>query len=166
MAFIATLLTFVLSFYEHQRALRPSSLLLAYLFVTVLFEVAKSRTYWLMPDQPTAGMATANCVVTALLFSLEAMNKTSLLLDDSVEMSSEELSGPISKSFFLWLNGLFHTGYKRSLASADLTPIDGLLYSESISDRFKPLISNNQGKSIHALRLDLGKVHSSLTAGL
>lgn len=65
----------------------------------------------------------ANCCVTALFFGLEAVNKTFLLVDHLDPISKEELSGPISKSFFLWLIGLFRRGYKNSLLPADLAPI-------------------------------------------
>ncbi|POR33115.1 Canalicular multispecific organic anion transporter 1 [Tolypocladium paradoxum] len=144
LAIAATLLAWVLSSHEHTRACCPSSLLLAYLSATTLFDVVKTRTYWMMPEQTAAGMSTANCVMTLLFFCLEARNKTFLLLETPNDKSSEELAGPINKSLYLWLNRLFRTGYKRALAVADLGPIDGLLYSKSISAMFQPLIRGEQ----------------------
>lgn len=145
-ALVAALVATVLTLYEHQHARRPPSLLLAYLFVSVLFESVKARTYWRLPDKPATGITIANCCVTALFFGLEAVNKTFLLVDHLDSVSKEGLSGPISKSFFLWLNGLFRRGYKNSLLPADLAPIDRLLYSETICPRFEPLFKAQNGR--------------------
>lgn len=144
---VGSFIAAVLSMYEHHRAKQPSPLLLAYLFISVLFEAVKSRTYWRLPDRTTAQLAAANCAVMAIFFGLEAFNKASLLIAHDERLSKEELSGPISKSFSFWLNDLFRTGYKHVLGPIDLAPVNHSLYSEAISKMFGPLMLDRGSSS-------------------
>ncbi|KAM3454998.1 hypothetical protein NHJ6243_008687 [Beauveria neobassiana] len=139
LSLFASLAATGLSPYEHTRSTRPSNVLLAYLFFTVLSSVVRARTYWLMPQSALAAILTADCAVKTLAFCLEAKNKSHLSLS-SKKTSSEESAGPISKAFFFWLNSLFFIGFKRSLQPADVGPIDKELYADSLINRFAPIV--------------------------
>ncbi|KAM0669637.1 hypothetical protein ACQRIU_000032 [Beauveria bassiana] len=80
LSLFASLAAAGLSPYEHTRSIRPSNVLLAYLFLTVLFSVVRARTYWLMPQSALAAILTADCAVKTLAFCLEAKNKSHLSL--------------------------------------------------------------------------------------
>lgn len=130
LSLFASLAAAGISPYEHTRSTRPSNVLLAYLFFTVLFGAVRVRTYWLMPQSVLAAILTADCAAKTLAFCLEAKNKSHLSLG-SEKSSSEESAGPISKTFFFWLNSLFVIGFKRSFQPADVGSIDKGLYADS-----------------------------------
>ncbi|KAM3522971.1 hypothetical protein NHJ13051_005364 [Beauveria bassiana] len=140
LSLFASLAAAGLSPYEHTKSTRPSNVLLAYLFFTVLFGVVRARTYWLMPQSALAAILTADCAVKTLAFCLEAKNKSHLSLS-SEKTSSEESAGPISKAFFFWLNSLFFIGFKRSFQPADVGPIDKELYADSLREKFAPIVN-------------------------
>ncbi|EQL00063.1 canalicular multispecific organic anion transporter 1 [Ophiocordyceps sinensis CO18] len=144
----ASLLAAVLSAFEHQKTHRPSSLMLAFLFLATLFAVVRTRTYWIMAEPALTGLFAADCLVKLLFFSLEARNKTSSLIEAHDGRSTEETAGPISKTFYWWLNRLFRAGYRRSFSAADVGPIDSLLYSKRLSAKIQPLLTARQGPGL------------------
>lgn len=141
----ASLLAAVLSNLEHKNTHRPSSLLLAYLFLAMLFAVVRTRTYWISAEPALTGLFAADCLVKLLFFGIEARNKTSFFIEAHGKKSSEEMAGPISKTFYWWLNRLFRAGYSRSFSAADVGSIDSLLYSKRLSATVQPLLTSRQG---------------------
>ncbi|KAK2009232.1 hypothetical protein LZ32DRAFT_538317, partial [Colletotrichum eremochloae] len=97
----------LLSHIEHKKSCRPSSLLMAYLFIVVLTKAARARTYFLMGQTVSAAITITNCLVKTVLAVLEGQKKVLNMHSDS--KGPEDLAGPISQSFFLWLNSLFFT---------------------------------------------------------
>lgn len=58
------------------------------------------------------------------MLCLELRNKKPWLGSEQKEHSPEELAGVFDRTFFLWLNGLFRKGYRRSIGFDDLASID------------------------------------------
>ncbi|KYK55948.1 hypothetical protein DCS_07913 [Drechmeria coniospora] len=145
---MAALAVMALSSLEHTRALRPSSLMLVYLFMTILFDLARCRTRFIMSETSLATILTADCVIKLVSFALEARGKASTFLASQAEKSVEQRAGPISRTFFFWLISMFKTGYSRSFSVADMGPIDEVLYSEKLSAMFQPLTQAPQGRPI------------------
>ncbi len=154
LSLVASLVASGVSPYEHTRSTRPSNVLVAYLFFTVLFSAVRARTYWLMPQSALAAILTADCAVKALAFCLEAKNKSHLSLTLE-KPASEESAGPISKTFFFWLNSLFFIGFKRSFQPADVGPIDKTLYADSLSKKFAPIVNGISGNAFGFMLLEL-----------
>lgn len=117
---------------------------MGYLFVVAMTEATSARTYFLMGRTVEASIITSDCVAKVLLIFLEGRKK--LLIPEAHSKAPEDLAGPISQAFFLWLNNLFLAGYQRAFVSADLGRISSPLYTKSIVPRFEHLVKGDIGK--------------------
>ncbi|KAL3488090.1 P-loop containing nucleoside triphosphate hydrolase protein [Aspergillus germanicus] len=139
---INTLLTFtsflfgLLSYTEHDFSVTPSFALNVYLFVTILFDIAKTRTLWLRQlGGASETIAIITSVVVALksfLLVLEAVGKRPILRDEYRAYPPEATAGIFNKTLFWWLNPLFQQGLTRSLVVDDLFVLDKQLSSERL----------------------------------
>jgi ATP-binding cassette subfamily C (CFTR/MRP) protein 1 len=121
----------ILSAYEHLHSIRPSWLLNVYLLFTVLFDIARSRTYSLQPDLDIiATVFTSRVAIKLILAILEAKSKQKLLLPQFADCPPEATSGPYKRALFWWLNALFKKGYAESLTVDDLFHLDKHLQSD------------------------------------
>ena len=95
----------LLSHLEHKRSTRPSFLASFYILVTLVFDIARARTHWLLRQNDDAA-ATLTAIVASKLFMLifEATEKRSILLSKYEGFSTESTSGLFSRAFFYWLN--------------------------------------------------------------
>lgn len=128
----------ILSYAEHNRSARPSFLLNVYLFITLLFDVAKTRTLWLRDIQGTGStIAVVTSVATGvklLLLLLEALEKRHLLRLEYRAYPPEATAGFFNRAFFLWLNPLFKHGFSKQLAVDDLFTLDKNLGSQRLQN--------------------------------
>lgn len=138
-AFASAIFLIPLSQYEHNRTVRPSSLLCLYLLATTIFEITRVRTLWLL--QPfslaLATVATVSLAVRALLLAIEAQEKGVYLTSAYEKASPEYKSGILNRSIYWWINGLFFHGFRSDLSLQDLCNLDYNLAS-------KPLTSDLQ----------------------
>ncbi|KAF5560472.1 multidrug resistance [Fusarium phyllophilum] len=134
LAFIAALLLIPLSWIEHSRAPRPSTAIAAYLSVTLLFDLARTRTAWLLtspaPNQNYASVLTASTALKAVMVYLESRQKEKWLCWDVKQHSPEETSGIWNLGVFFWLNTLFMKGYRVILTLESLYPLHKALAAE------------------------------------
>lgn len=134
----AALALCALSSIEHTRCIRPSSVINAYLLVTVPMDAAKVRTLWLRSGAPQlAGVASSILAVKLLVLVLEAVEKRKILLSPYSDSSPEATSGLYSRGLFWWLNPMFLLGYRKILRDIDLFRTDDSLSSESLRKRFQ-----------------------------
>ncbi|EXK46342.1 hypothetical protein FOMG_00066 [Fusarium oxysporum f. sp. melonis 26406] len=135
LAFIAALLLIPLSWIEHSRAPRPSTAIAAYLSVTLLFDVARTRTAWLLIPSGLnpnyAYLLTAATALKAIMVFLESRQKEKWLGWDVKQHSPEETSGIWNLGVFFWLNTLFMKGYRVILTLESLYPLDKALTAET-----------------------------------
>lgn len=128
---------YILSYMEHTRNIRPSSLINVYLMCTLPFDVAQLRTRWLRGDNVTSnGVASSILVIKLIIIVSEAMGKHKLVLENFVDPSPEATSGFYSRGLFWWLNPLFRIGFNREISHSDLFKNDVNLLSESLERRF------------------------------
>lgn len=82
---------------DHARSVRPSVVLSAYLFVTVLFDVVQARTLWLASITSTERTYTAvfstTLAIKVAVLVLEAQQKSNWAMGDMKSRSPEETSG-------------------------------------------------------------------------
>jgi ATP-binding cassette, subfamily C (CFTR/MRP), member 1 len=127
-----------LSLYEHTHSIRPSILLELYLFFTLLFDVVRTRTLWLINnDHDATVIFTCSVALKVVVLTLEAYNKKgSYLKHADTVRSKEETSGAFSLAFFSWLIQLINTGYKKVLTLSDLYPLSEEMRSENLGEQF------------------------------
>ncbi|KAL3460707.1 P-loop containing nucleoside triphosphate hydrolase protein [Aspergillus heterothallicus] len=132
----ATFLLGLLSYTEHSFSVTPSFLLNIYLLVTLLFDIAKTRTLWL---RQSGGISETIAIITSvvvalkfLLFVIEALEKRSILRDEYKAYPPEDTAGIFNKALFWWLNPLFQKGFARALSVNDLYLLDKQLSSKRL----------------------------------
>ena len=126
-----------LSYLEHSRAPRPSILLSASLFVTILLDISQVRTLWLASSNihefTFARVFTCAVAVKALIIVLESQSKSTWIVRwDVKEHSPEETAGLYGLGAYFWLNRLLITGYRKVLQIRDLFPLDQGIASETL----------------------------------
>lgn len=152
---IATVAALVLSFADHTRRLRPSTLLGLYLSVLVVLGTARTRTFSLLLPRSNEGhsvpaVATLVFTLTGTALILESVEKkadaTASSASGQVQSSDEAIndqsppvkgralapeqrSGIWSRTSFAWLTATFRAGYARIIALNDLPPLDAGLES-------------------------------------
>lgn len=129
----------ILSLLEHARSPRPSILISFYLALTLLLDVAQTRTLWLASrnqiEDTFSRLYTSTVVLKAISLLLESQNKTQWLCWDMKEHSPEETSGLFGLGAFIWLNRLFLSGYAKVLKVGELYPLDPAMCATNLDKR-------------------------------
>ena len=134
---VAALAIVILADLEHIRSIRPSFLVSAYLFVTLLLDLARVRTAWLVPDNRAySACLSATFAIKFALLVLENVEKRKWLVPSEKANSGESVSGPFNRGLFAWLNGLLRNGYSVLLTGDALPAIHEKLLSRELSTRF------------------------------
>jgi ATP-binding cassette subfamily C (CFTR/MRP) protein 1 len=142
----------LLSHVEHVRSVKPSSIINTYLFFTLLFDIARTRTLWITKAPvPIAGVFTATTVVKFVVSITEAFEKRSILLPPFQHSSPETTSGIYSRSFFWWLNEIMRIGFSRDISEKDLFPIDDGMNSRVLREQARTSWNNANKSRSHAL---------------
>ncbi|KJK76845.1 hypothetical protein H634G_07887 [Metarhizium anisopliae BRIP 53293] len=127
MSSVAALQLLILSNIEHMKSQRPSILVSLYLSPTTLFDVARTRTWWLeFGGSSYTAILTAKTVLQFTVILVETMPKCHSLRghETHTDTSPEETSGVFSLAFFYWLNPLIYKGSKKIIKPDDLYPLD------------------------------------------
>ncbi|KAI0483144.1 multidrug resistance-like protein [Xylariaceae sp. FL0804] len=136
LSFAAALVLCVLSLAEHARSVRPSFLLNAYLFLSLVFDGAILRTYWLA-GAPLAirALFAASFAIKAAILVLEAKEKQKYIIGS--RRSPEETSGLYSQGLFWWVNSLLLGGFRTLLGPSDLYPMAEEMSTTHLSNDFR-----------------------------
>lgn len=125
------LLLAVLSYFEHLRSIQTSFLLNVYLLFTIFFDIARSRSYSLVPELDEISILfTTRVGVKVFLAVFEGKGKTHLLLPGYTEHPPEAVAGVYNRSLFWWQNALLKRGFKDVLSIDDLYQLDKHLRAE------------------------------------
>lgn len=137
MSFVDIFMFMLLSYAEHGKSLRPSDLLNAYLFFSVIFDSVRTRTLWIAGiSRSIPAVFTGSLVVKAIILVLESTEKRRYLNTEDQKRSPEETSGLLGRSIFVWLNKLITMGFRKILIMDDLYPLDDEMAAESLQTRF------------------------------
>ena len=131
-----------LSMLEHERNVRPSTVLIVYLSVTIIFDIAHVRTWWyVVGGHKVASLYSAAFGVKGIILLLELVEKRSLLKPRLEDVSHEATASVINRSLFLWINPLFVLGSRSILTVKELFSIPGDILqcagSRSFSDAWR-----------------------------
>jgi len=144
---VSTVLLLVVSDFEHRRTTSPSGLIQVFLLLTVLLDLPRLRTAWLLDGAyVVASVFTVTFVLRILLLTVESVQKWKHAAISPESIPPEERQGIFGRTFFWWLMPMFLKGYTRDLSMDDLFAIDddlkgGMLYERLIS-------SWNSGKEV------------------
>ncbi|CZT49492.1 related to multidrug resistance-associated protein [Rhynchosporium secalis] len=124
----------LLSHLEHTKAIRPSFAITVYLFGSLIFDVARVRTQFLLPtNESIASVLSATVALKVLILLLETLGKRRILLAAYRGLSPENTSGLFSRGLFWWLNSLLTNGFKNVLSAKDIFPINESLSSRKLT---------------------------------
>ncbi|KAK4208910.1 hypothetical protein QBC37DRAFT_60766 [Rhypophila decipiens] len=158
---ISTLALCLLSYFEHSRTVKPSTLLNSFLFATLLFDIAHARTLWLRAEeyailknvQVIAVISVVAVAIKALVLVAEAYEKRRMLRKEYGSYPPEATGSVFNRSFFWWLNSLFRVGYRHVLDVDELFVLDKHIKSGYCHPRFQAAWAAvaKTSKSPHAL---------------
>ncbi|KAI9725099.1 MAG: hypothetical protein M1828_003440 [Chrysothrix sp. TS-e1954] len=133
---LPTFLVFMwLSYWEHKRSLRPSTLLTLYLGLSTLLDLARVRTLFnFFDDHVISSVFLASLCVKLFILCLELTEKRNLLLNKWKIYGPEDTASAYRRALFLWLNRLFAKSYRSPLSLDTLPKIDHDILSASDPD--------------------------------
>ena len=150
LSFVASLGLCLLSWYEHARSIRPSFIIEVYLFLSILLNLARTRTLWMLgPYRPIPILFTISIGIQFVMIILEATEKRNILKTPKETLPKEATSGTFSHSLFFWLTYLLYNGYRSLLSLHNLDPLDERLASKSLSKALQ--IAWDKGESFAIL---------------
>lgn len=131
---------------EHRRSLQSSAFIGLYLLITVLFEIAKTRSYFLRKMQALAALSTVRTAFKFTLLGLLEVPKRRDILDEKFrkEAGKETVSGFWTRAFFVWLNPTFLLGFRRVITVEDLGPLGPEFSSERLFNRLEEKWKNSK----------------------
>ncbi|KAI1441069.1 ABC transporter [Annulohypoxylon stygium] len=121
----------ILSWLKHRRSIRPSDTVILYLVACLIRDCFKlpssiqGQSDWLMQDP-----ILAQIVLEASLLATENLQKDHIWKTLSEDVSSEEKSSILGRTFFWWINPILVEGYHNVLLGYNLPPIDTHLSSK------------------------------------
>ncbi|KAF4965252.1 hypothetical protein FSARC_6931 [Fusarium sarcochroum] len=143
-----------LSYLEHTRSVRPSTILNLYLAGSVLLDVAQCRTLWLRQDNGAiAAVFTTGLVSKVAMLGAEMTEKRKILKPPYSLYSPEAISGVLNRSVFWWINALLWRGSSSRLGLNDLFDLDVELFTEHIEPKFRRTWASISKQSSHSLLL-------------
>jgi ATP-binding cassette subfamily C (CFTR/MRP) protein 1 len=141
----------LLSHAEHVHSIRPSTIINVYLFVTLLFDIAHTRTLWNEnAPKAIAAVFTVTVMIKFMVAIMEATEKRKILLAQYQNKNPEATSGIYSRAFFWWLNALLTIGFRRIIRKEDLFPMEDEMSSSVLASRAKRLWSTANKTRSHA----------------
>jgi ATP-binding cassette subfamily C (CFTR/MRP) protein 1 len=162
-SFVAALAVCQLSFLEHGRSVKPSTLLVFYLLASVLCE-----GFLLRPLYIDHGNSVAVPVLTAafglkfLFLIVESINKRSYLREPYNELSVEQTVSDLSRVFLFWINDLILLGNSKLLTVSDLPALDDSLKSRGARLRMEDIWEKTSEYCIAHGRLARSKILTKL----
>ncbi|KAM5348158.1 hypothetical protein ACJ41O_007982 [Fusarium nematophilum] len=139
-SFASSLMSCVLSYAEHAKSPRPSSLLNAFFLVSLLLDAAVLRTLWLAPgsvlNAAIPPVFTAAFSLKAMLVVLEGWSKAPYLVGEAGLHSPEGTAGLYARAVFAWVTPLLLTGFRRLLRPMDLFKLDEDMGAADLNERF------------------------------
>lgn len=126
------------TYINHDRSVRPSTILCIYLLFSAILDIGQARTLYLrrggsvIPAVFTTGLA-----LKVVCLAAEMVEKRRLLRMPYRSYPPEALGGIVNRSVFWWLNSLLIRGYSKPLVLGDLFGLDEDLKSETLRERFR-----------------------------
>ncbi|KAM0429767.1 hypothetical protein ACHAPT_006373 [Fusarium lateritium] len=139
-----------LSYMEHRNSTKPSALISLYLVLTIILDLALTRTLWIRSGmQALASTFTVSLVLKTILLVLEETPKR---LSTGEKGSVRETSvGVVNRSFFWWLNHLFVEGFRSLIDLDSLGALNEKFNTHDLSERIGKRWETNPKTSPYCL---------------
>lgn len=136
MTFVASLTVCLLSFREHGRSVKPSTLLTLYLVASIICDsINLASIYQGHAETRTLALLTASSGLKAILLILECLNKRSYLREPYKTLPLEQTAADLNRVFLFWMNGQIWQGHIKLLSVADLPTLDYDIKSRGLRTR-------------------------------
>jgi len=140
----SALATVPLSYYEHTRTFRPSTIIGVFLGFTLILDAAIVRTLWLRQDGLSISVVSSVGMTTkGVMLLLESQPKMPAN-SNGQKISKEAASGIYNRILFWWLRPLFSRGYRNNLDLDDLDTLEDEFASADLRIRMKHAWDNSQ----------------------
>lgn len=144
----------MLSYLEHTRSVRPSTILNIYLASSNLFDIAQCRTLWLREGNGTvAAVFSTGVVLKVSMLAAEIIEKRNILEAPYDLYSPEAIGGVLNRSVFWWINSLLIKGSSARLGLEDLFDLDVKLMTDHIKPKFRHAWNSSNKEMSYALLL-------------
>ncbi|KAF3803885.1 ABC transporter FUM19 [Colletotrichum gloeosporioides] len=125
-----------LSWFEHTRSRQPSTILLLYFTISLIFDIVQLRTLWVLKYETSIlGISLACVCMKVLILCLESFEKRRFSTGGTSFHNPEEWSGVWNRGCCCWLNRLLLRGYRHSLSIEDFYPLTADLSSRKLELR-------------------------------
>lgn len=136
--FVASLAVCQLSFFEHGRSVKPSTLLTFYFLVSILCDGVNLFSIYRHDGQSTiAALLTAAAGLKFILLVLESFNKRSYLREPYKNIPIEQSVSVLSRIFLFWVNDEILKGNAKLLSISDMPDLDEPLRSRGLRTRME-----------------------------
>lgn len=134
--FVASLTVCLLSFWEHGRSVKPSTLLTLYLVASIICDsINLASIYQGHAETRTLALLTASSGLKVILLILECLNKRSYLREPYKTLPLEQTIADLNRVFLFWMNGQIWQGHIKLLSVADLPTLDHDIKSRGLRTR-------------------------------
>jgi len=135
---VAGLAVCQLSFLEHGRSVKPSTLLISYLLASIICDgVLLQSLYLTHGNSASAAVLTAEVGLKFLLLILESNSKRSYLRAPYKELPIEQTVSDLNRAFLFWVNAFILLGNSKLLTYSDLPSLDEKLKSRDLRVRME-----------------------------
>ncbi|KAL7914375.1 ABC transporter [Trichoderma velutinum] len=139
----------ILSYINHCRSIRPSTILVLYLSARTIADIVRVRTLWLIPEARNSSIVlTLSLIFTLIALVSESMEKDAILRGSVKKPGTPEpFSGFWKQATFAWLATTFRRGYTQVLSVDDLPDLDPKLDSGIIGRELAKTWASTRDKS-------------------
>ena len=146
----------MLSYLDHIRSIRPSTVLAIFLSTMTLLSVARVRTIWLVWSTNSIPMVipvllSFILILTLVSLLLESLEKRKNIDQTDPDATPEQFSGFWKRTSFAWLASTFRQGYRRILTVHELPALDPKLDTDVLLQQLESKWSKYDKKKKHSL---------------
>lgn len=133
---VNALLMVSVSYSQHYRSPRPSTLLLIFLGISLPLNGIRARTMWAAQTHMFCAVFIAGVGLDLVKLLLESVEQKPFLTDEATKSPRETIANVFNRSMFWWLNPLLIHGFKDVLEADKLLSIDARVNDATGGDLF------------------------------
>lgn len=133
---VTALLMISVSYSQHYRSPRPSTLLLLFLGLSIPLDAVRARTIWAVQTHLFCAVFIASLALDLVKLLLESVEQKPSLHDHATESSREAIANVFNRGMFWWLNPLLIRGFRDVLEVDRLLAIDSRVNDAEGGDAF------------------------------